>query len=197
MTPKTHQERPVSNRDVIKVRGSRTNNLRDVDVDIPKKKLTVVTGVSGSGKSSLAFDTIAAESQRLLAATYPAFVQNGPLTCSASHHRTSRTILGRDSAPSSVPSVARTSPTSAPGSATSCPERDVPSKPASISRNVVRRRGLEARRPPRTRRRPWRAPCRRRRQRRTARCRTDDWPTGQRRDWGVVESAGGATGQRW
>lgn len=76
MTLKTHQERPVSNGDVIRVRGARTNNLRDVDVDIPKKKLTVVTGVSGSGKSSLAFDTIAAESQRLLAATYPAFVQN-------------------------------------------------------------------------------------------------------------------------
>jgi len=77
MTSTTHhQEQPVSNRDVIRVRGARTNNLRDVDVDIPKKQLTVVTGVSGSGKSSLAFDTIAAESQRLLAATYPAFVQN-------------------------------------------------------------------------------------------------------------------------
>lgn len=62
--------------ELIRVRGARTNNLRDVDVDIPKRKLTVVTGVSGSGKSSLAFDTIAAESQRLLAATYPAFVQN-------------------------------------------------------------------------------------------------------------------------
>lgn len=76
MTPKTHQEQPMSDSGVIKVRGARTNNLRDIDVDIPKKKLTVVTGVSGSGKSSLAFDTIAAESQRLLAATYPAFVHN-------------------------------------------------------------------------------------------------------------------------
>lgn len=66
----------MSNREVIRARGARTNNLCDVDVDIPKKELTVVTGVSGSGKSSLAFDTIAAESQRLLAATYPAFVQN-------------------------------------------------------------------------------------------------------------------------
>ncbi len=62
--------------DVIRVRGARTHNLRNIDVDIPKKQLAVVTGVSGSGKSSLAFDTIAAESQRLLAATYPAFVQN-------------------------------------------------------------------------------------------------------------------------
>lgn len=61
---------------VIRVRGARTHNLRGIDVDIPKKQLTVVTGVSGSGKSSLAFDTIAAESQRLLAATYPAFVAN-------------------------------------------------------------------------------------------------------------------------
>lgn len=62
--------------DAIRVRGARTNNLRGVDVDIPKKKLTVVTGLSGSGKSSLAFDTVAAESQRLLNATYPGFVQN-------------------------------------------------------------------------------------------------------------------------
>jgi len=61
--------------DVIRVRGARTHNLRNIDVDIPKKLLAVVSGVSGSGKSSLAFDTIAAESQRLLAATYPAFVQ--------------------------------------------------------------------------------------------------------------------------
>lgn len=60
----------------IIVRGARTNNLRGIDVDIPKRLLTVITGVSGSGKSSLAFDTIAAESQRLLNATYPAFVQN-------------------------------------------------------------------------------------------------------------------------
>jgi excinuclease UvrABC ATPase subunit len=61
---------------VMRVRGARTNNLRSIDVDIAKKQFTVVTGVSGSGKSSLAFDTIAAESQRLLSATYPAFVQN-------------------------------------------------------------------------------------------------------------------------
>lgn len=60
----------------IRVRGARTNNLRGIDVDIPKRQLTVITGVSGSGKSSLAFDTIAAESQRLMNATYPAFVQN-------------------------------------------------------------------------------------------------------------------------
>lgn len=64
------------NRDMIRVRGARTHNLRNIDADIPKRQLTVFTGVSGSGKSSLAFDTIAAESQRLLAATYPAFVQN-------------------------------------------------------------------------------------------------------------------------
>ncbi|GAA3389042.1 hypothetical protein GCM10020369_37660 [Cryptosporangium minutisporangium] len=62
--------------DHIRVRGARTNNLRGADVDIPKRRLTVLSGVSGSGKSSLAFDTVAAESQRLLNATYPAFVQN-------------------------------------------------------------------------------------------------------------------------
>ena len=59
----------------IQVRGARENNLRDVSLDIPKRKLTVFTGVSGSGKSSLVFETIAAESQRLINETYPAFVQ--------------------------------------------------------------------------------------------------------------------------
>ncbi len=61
--------------DFIRVRGARGNNLRDVTVDIPKHQLTVFTGVSGSGKSSLVFDTIAAESQRLINETYPGFVQ--------------------------------------------------------------------------------------------------------------------------
>jgi excinuclease ABC A subunit len=59
----------------IQVRGARENNLRDVDLDIPKRRLTVFTGVSGSGKSSLVFGTIAAESQRLINETYSAFVQ--------------------------------------------------------------------------------------------------------------------------
>jgi len=59
----------------IRVRGARENNLRDIDLDIPKRKLTVFTGVSGSGKSSLVFETIAAESQRLINETYSAFVQ--------------------------------------------------------------------------------------------------------------------------
>lgn len=63
-------------RPVIRVGGARTNNLPNVDVEIPKGRLVVFTGVSGSGKSSLAFDTIAAESQRLLNETYPAFIQN-------------------------------------------------------------------------------------------------------------------------
>ncbi len=61
--------------DVIRVRGARVNNLRDVNVDIPKRRLTVFTGVSGSGKSSLVFGTIAAESQRMINETYSAFVQ--------------------------------------------------------------------------------------------------------------------------
>ncbi|NYV74127.1 excinuclease ABC subunit UvrA [Streptomyces sp. UH6] len=61
--------------DVIRVHGARVNNLRDVSVDIPKRSLTVFTGVSGSGKSSLVFETIAAESQRLINETYSAFVQ--------------------------------------------------------------------------------------------------------------------------
>lgn len=61
--------------DLIRVHGARENNLKDVDVELPKRRLTVFTGVSGSGKSSLVFDTIAAESQRLINETYPAFVQ--------------------------------------------------------------------------------------------------------------------------
>lgn len=60
---------------LIQVRGARENNLQNVNLDIPKRRLTVFTGVSGSGKSSLVFDTIAAESQRMINETYPAFVQ--------------------------------------------------------------------------------------------------------------------------
>jgi excinuclease UvrABC ATPase subunit len=61
--------------DLIRVQGARENNLKDVNVEIPKRRLTVFTGVSGSGKSSLVFNTIAAESQRLINETYSAFVQ--------------------------------------------------------------------------------------------------------------------------
>jgi excinuclease UvrABC ATPase subunit len=61
--------------DLIRVHGARENNLKDVNIEIPKRRLTVFTGVSGSGKSSLVFGTIAAESQRLINETYSAFVQ--------------------------------------------------------------------------------------------------------------------------
>jgi excinuclease UvrABC ATPase subunit len=66
----------VTGLDHIEVRGARENNLRDVSVDIPKRAITVFTGVSGSGKSSLVFGTIAAESQRLINETYTAFIQS-------------------------------------------------------------------------------------------------------------------------
>jgi excinuclease UvrABC ATPase subunit len=65
----------TASHEVIRVHGARENNLKDVSVEIPKRRLTVFTGVSGSGKTSLVFDTIAAESQRLINETYSAFVQ--------------------------------------------------------------------------------------------------------------------------
>src|SRR6266545_3892319 len=61
--------------DLIRVHGARVNNLKDVSIEIPKRRLTVFTGVSGSGKSSLVFDTIAAESRRMINETYSAFLQ--------------------------------------------------------------------------------------------------------------------------
>jgi excinuclease UvrABC ATPase subunit len=67
--------RVAAGHEVIRVHGARVNNLKDVSVEIPKRGLTVFTGVSGSGKTSLVFDTIAAESQRLINETYSAFVQ--------------------------------------------------------------------------------------------------------------------------
>ncbi len=66
---------PIRAHDQIRVHGARVNNLKDVSVEIPKRQLTVFTGVSGSGKSSLVFDTIAAESQRMINETYSTFVQ--------------------------------------------------------------------------------------------------------------------------
>ncbi|MBN6034708.1 excinuclease ABC subunit UvrA [Amycolatopsis sp. 195334CR] len=70
--PSSH---PADSHDLIRVHGARVNNLKDVTVEIPKRRLTVFTGVSGSGKSSLVFSTIAAESQRMINETYSAFVQ--------------------------------------------------------------------------------------------------------------------------
>ena len=72
MPPALHD---ADRHDLIRVHGARVNNLKDVSVEIPKRRLTVFTGVSGSGKSSLVFGTIAAESQRLINETYSAFVQ--------------------------------------------------------------------------------------------------------------------------
>ncbi len=66
---------PADDHDLIRVHGARVNNLKDISLDIPKRRLTAFTGVSGSGKSSLVFDTVAAESQRMINETYSAFVQ--------------------------------------------------------------------------------------------------------------------------
>jgi excinuclease UvrABC ATPase subunit len=70
-----HAEHLADSHDLIRVQGARVNNLKDVSVELPKRRLTAFTGVSGSGKSSLVFDTIAAESQRMINETYSAFVQ--------------------------------------------------------------------------------------------------------------------------
>src|SRR5213595_511573 len=79
MAAKTDTQSPAQavadSHDLIRVHGARENNLKDVSVEIPKRRLTVFTGVSGSGKSSLVFDTIAAESQRMINETYSSFVQ--------------------------------------------------------------------------------------------------------------------------
>ncbi len=76
MTDKQSPAPPLADsHELIRVHGARVNNLKDVSVEIPKRRLTVFTGVSGSGKSSLVFGTIAAESQRLINETYSAFVQ--------------------------------------------------------------------------------------------------------------------------
>jgi excinuclease UvrABC ATPase subunit len=79
MATRTKKQSPARHaagrHDLIRVHGARVNNLKDISVEIPKRQLTVFTGVSGSGKSSLVFDTIAAESQRLINETYSAFVQ--------------------------------------------------------------------------------------------------------------------------
>jgi excinuclease UvrABC ATPase subunit len=79
MTTRTDTPSPglhgADSHDLIRVHGARENNLKDVSIQIPKRRLTVFTGVSGSGKSSLVFDTIAAESQRMINETYSAFVQ--------------------------------------------------------------------------------------------------------------------------
>jgi excinuclease UvrABC ATPase subunit len=72
MSPTSHA---ADSHDLIRVQGARVNNLKDISVVIPKRRLTVFTGVSGSGKSSLVFGTIAAESQRMINETYSAFVQ--------------------------------------------------------------------------------------------------------------------------
>ncbi|MGX5694143.1 ATP-binding cassette domain-containing protein [Dermacoccus abyssi] len=68
-------EHPADAHEIIRVAGARENNLKDVSVELPKRRLTVFTGVSGSGKSSLVFKTIAAESQRMINETYSSFVQ--------------------------------------------------------------------------------------------------------------------------
>ena len=79
MATRTERQSPAlqvaDSHDLIRVHGARVNNLKDVSIEIPKRRLTVFTGVSGSGKSSLVFGTIAAESQRLINETYSAFVQ--------------------------------------------------------------------------------------------------------------------------
>src|SRR5664280_1771735 len=89
MATRTGTESPglhaADSHDLIRVHGARVNNLKDVSVEIAKRRLTVFTGVSGSGKSSLVFGTIAAESQRMINETYSAFVQGFMPTLARPH----------------------------------------------------------------------------------------------------------------
>ncbi|MGW3009716.1 ATP-binding cassette domain-containing protein [Streptomyces sp. NPDC001219] len=91
----------ADNHDMIQVRGARENNLADISLDIPKRRLTVFTGVSGSGKSSLVFGTIAAESQRLINETYTAFIQSfmprqGRPDVDALHHLSAAIVVDQE-----------------------------------------------------------------------------------------------------
>ena len=115
--------RVADSHDLIRLHGARENNLKDVSVEIPKRRLTVFTGISGSGKSSLVFGTIAAESQRLINETYSAVVQGFmPTGSSTSAPVPATTAAGSSSranpptsSPPAPPSPASTSrPTSAP-----------------------------------------------------------------------------------
>jgi putative ribosome biogenesis GTPase RsgA len=82
--------------DLIRVHGARVNNLKDVSVEIPKRRLTVFTGVSGSGKSSLVFGTIAAESQRMINETYSALRTGLHADAGAARGRRTRRADDRD-----------------------------------------------------------------------------------------------------
>jgi excinuclease UvrABC ATPase subunit len=88
--PKSPVPHASDSHDRIRVHGARVNNLKNVSVEIPKRRLTVFTGVSGSGKSSLVFATIAAESQRMINETYSAFVQG---SCQRWHGRRSTSSM--------------------------------------------------------------------------------------------------------
>jgi energy-coupling factor transporter ATP-binding protein EcfA2 len=97
MTADTRSPAPhaADRHDLIRVHGARVNNLKDVSIELPKRRLTVFTGVSGSGKSSLVFGTIAAESQRLINETYSAFAVGAVAAASSSRGRASLESEGR------------------------------------------------------------------------------------------------------
>ncbi len=104
--------------DLIRVHGARVNNLKDISVEIPKRRLTVFTGASGSGKSSLVFGTIAAESQRLINETYSAFVQGfmpAPATTAAGSSLRAPPQTWSPPAPPSPASTSRPTSAAEPG----------------------------------------------------------------------------------
>jgi excinuclease UvrABC ATPase subunit len=129
--------------DLIRVHGARVNNLKDVSVELPKRRLTVFTGVSGSGKSSLVFGTIAAESQRLINEIYSAFVQGFMPTLARPEvdvleGLTTAIIVDQQrSSPPARPSPASTSrPTSAP-ELPAFLRYDVVTRATSLTRNYL------------------------------------------------------------
>ena len=135
--PTPPEPHPADSHGLIRVHGARVNNLKDVDLEIPKRRLTVFTGVSGSGKCSLVFGTIATESQRLINETYSAFVQGFMPTLAAPTSTCSRASPPRSSSTRSAWAPTSARPSAPPPTPTPC---CASCSAGSASRTSARRR---------------------------------------------------------